>query len=421
MNIFSDGYQPVEIKGRKVQEVIEIGSAHSLEDSLELVFYLKGEGDIRTMAERLARDETTGSWVGKGSPTALFQKAMADIDKIYVYGKGEGVIFMRTPLFNTQKDNFLYQIMMLAVGGPVLEFVYYSSVAFLDFCLPEKVLKKFPGPGFGLEGIRKLLGIRNPGPIMGTIIKPCAGLTPEEVAEKCYQAARGGCQFIKDDEKMLGPEYCPEEKKIKLVSQALRKAYEETGHRCIYAPHLVARADRLLEKAKRFISWGATGLMLNIILGHNVEVLQMLRECPDINVPLYAHSGGRSGISTGPRRIDDTVWVKLVRLCGGDFFQHGVFGVQDVHVCSREKGLLKHLIWVMREEKTGIKDMIPVAAGGLSLEKIPENLREHYQEKFGYGVALLAGSHLLNDPAGPEQASRKIAELIDSFCQQPEA
>ena len=413
--LFEDGYEPTEIRGREVKEIVEIGSQYSEEESIELVFYIKCDGDIVETAKKLAMDETTGRWIGKGTPTRLFKKSVADIDKIFIYGKGEGILFMRTPLTNLSDADPLYQTLMLAVGGPVLEFVYYSKVSLLDIRLPEKILKRFPGPNFGIEGIRKLTKTTFPSPIIGTIVKPCSGLTPEEVAEKCYLAVKGGVRFIKDDEKMLGPSYCPEKKKIKLVSDALKKAYEETGNKCIYAPHLVSRADEIVDTAKRYVEWGATGLMLNVILGHNVEVLKILREEPGINVPLYAHSGGRSGISTGERRIDDTVWVKLVRLCGGDFFQHGVFGVKDTHVASLDESLLSHLVYVMREKTTGIKDTIPVAAGGLSLDKIELNLKKHYDKKFGYDVALLAGSNLLGDSEGPVKGAEKIKEKVDSF------
>ncbi|HOL66227.1 MAG TPA: RuBisCO large subunit C-terminal-like domain-containing protein, partial [bacterium] len=408
LELWEDGYLPEEIQGKPLKKLVRIGSRHSPEEAVELVFYLKCAGDVVEVASRLARDETTGGWVGRGHPTALFKKSMADLDRVYVYGKDEGIIVMRTPVSNMSGQDPLYQMMMLAVGGPVLEFVYYSAVAFLDFRLPGKLRKKFPGPAFGLEGVRKLVGSERPWPILGTIVKPCAGLTAREVAQKCYLAARGGCQFIKDDEKMLGPDYCEARKKIRLVAQALRKAYEETGNRCLYAPHLVARADRLLDTARRYLEWGATALMLNVILGHNVEVLKILRECREITVPLYAHSGGRSGLSTGPRRIDDTVWVKLVRLCGGDFFQHGVFGVEDVHVASRKENLLNHLVRVMREKVPGIRDTIPVAAGGLNLDRLELNLFRHCEKQYGYGVALLAGSHLLNDPDGPENGARRF-------------
>jgi 2,3-diketo-5-methylthiopentyl-1-phosphate enolase len=411
--IFPDNYLPKELRNKKVKDIVSIGSQYKKEESIEIVYYLKCDGDIREVAEKLAINETTGKWIGAGEPTPLFKKCIADVDKIYIFNRGEGIIFIRTPLINLSEENDpLYQILMLACGGPVLEFVYYSDVVLIDINLPEKILKKFPGPSFGINGIRKIIETPYPEPIVGTIIKPCAGLTEKEVAEKCYLAAKGGVKFIKDDEKMLGPSYCEVKKKIRYVSSALKKAYEETGNKCIYAAHLVERADKIKDTAKRYIDYGATGLMLNVVLGHNFEVLKILREDKEINVPLYAHSGGRSALSTGNRRIDDTFIVKLIRLCGGDFFQHGVFGVKDTHIASLDEELLNHLIFVMREDLNGIKDTVPVAAGGLRLDNLKLNLEKHYDKKFGYGVALLAGSYLLGHPEGPYQGAKEFLSSV---------
>lgn len=410
-------YIPKELRNKELKEIIEVGSQHSKDESIELVFYIKTDKDIVETSKKLAIDETTGKWIGNEKPSELFKKCVADVDKIFVYDRGEGIVFIRTPLINLSEEaDPLYQILMLAVGGPVLEFVYYSKVALLDINLPEKILKKFPGPLFGIDGIRKLTDTEFPFPVIGTIIKPCAGLTEKEVAEKCYLAVKGGVKFIKDDEKMLGPSYCLPEKKIKLVNQAIKKAYEETGNKCIYAPHLVERADKIKDTAKRYIEWGATGLMLNVVLGHNFEVLKILREDPDINVPLYAHSGGRSALSTGERRIEDRVIGKLIRLCGGDFFQHGVFGVSDTHIASLDENLLTELICVMREETGDVKDTIPVAAGGLRIENLELNLKKHFDKKYGYHVALLAGSYLLGHPEGPFKGALEFSERVKSIC-----
>ena len=157
--------------------------------------------------------------------------------------------------------------------------------------------------------------------------------------------------------------------------------------------------------------------MLNAVLGHNFEVLKILREDKEIQVPLYAHSGGRSCLSTGNRRIDDTVIVKFLRLCGADFFQHGVFGVKDTHIASLDETLLSHLVNVMREKIDGIKDTVPVSAGGLNISKIEENLKKHYDENSGYSVALLAGSSLLSDPEGVEKGAIKFKEKIEQTIQ----
>lgn len=409
-------YIPYELKGKELLEVIHLGSKFSKEESIELKFYIKTTGDLIKVAQDIARDETTGPWVGQGDPTPLFLRSQADVDRIERYGEKEGVIYVRTPLSNISEEaDPLYQFIMLAVGGPVLEFVYYQEVALLDFTFPESFIRRFHGPKFGINGVRELLGLKDGEPIVGTIMKPCAGLTPKEVAEKCYQSALGGVMFIKDDEKMLGPSYCPLEEKVKLVSQALKRAEEETGRKCLYAPHIVARVDKIKDVAKRAIECGATALMFNAVLGHNYEVLSILAEDEEINVPLYAHSGGRSGLSTGPRRIDDTVITKLLRYCGADFFQHGVFGMKEMHVASLDDGLLHNLVRVMREDIPGIKDMIPVSAGGLGVTNVGINLKEHKDERFGYGVALLAGSNILKHPDGPKAGAIAMHQAIQAY------
>ena len=309
-------YVPIEIRGREPLETIEMDSQHDPEQSVLFTYYIKTDADLVETSKKIAEEETTGRWIGNGTPTETFKRARADVCKVEKYGEGEGIIYVRSPLGNLDLESDLfYQLAMLSVGGPILEFVYYQSVAYLDFQLPPKALAKFPGPKFGIEGTRKLIGLEDGEPVMGTIIKPCAGLTPEEAAEKCYQAALGGAVLIKDDEKMMGPEYCPFEKKVRLVSEALRKAEAETGKKVIYAPHLTARPDKIKDMALRAIEYGATGVMFNAILANNLGTVEILAEDPDINVPIYVHSGGRSALSTGPRRIDDVVTAKLTRLC----------------------------------------------------------------------------------------------------------
>jgi len=410
-----EAYIPYELKGKELLEVITLGSKFSKEESIELKFYVKTTGNLVKVAQDIARDETTGPWVGQGEPTQLFIRSQADVDRIERYGEKEGVIYIRTPLSNISSETDpLYQFIMLAVGGPVLEFVYYQEVALLDFSFPRNFLERFPGPKFGINGVRKLLNLKDGEPIIGTIVKPCAGLTPREVAEKCYQSALGGVMFIKDDEKMLGPDYCPLEEKVKLVSQALKRAEEETGRKCLYAPHIVARADKIKDVAKRAIEWGATALMFNAVLGHTYEALSILAEDKEIDVPLYAHSGGRSGLSTGPRRIDDTVIAKLLRYSGADFFQHGVFGMKEMHVASLDDGLLHNLVRVMRED-VGVRDTIPVAAGGLGVTNAGINLKEHKDERFGYSVALLAGSNILKHPDGPKAGATAMHQAVQAY------
>ena len=407
-------YVPVEIRGREPIEVIELDSQHKPEDSILFIYYIKTDADLVETAKKIAEEETTGRWIGGGTPTEVFDLARADVCKIEKYADGEGVIYVRSPLGNMDmEEDFFYQIAMLSVGGPILEFVYYQRVAFLDFQLPEKALKKFPGPKFGAKGTRKIIGLDDNEPILGTIIKPCCGLTPEEAADKCYQAALGGAVLIKDDEKMMNPQYCPFEKKVRLVSEALRKAEAKTGKKVIYAPHLPARPDKMKEMAMKAIEYGATGVMFNAILANNLGTVEILASDPDINVPVYVHSGGRSALSTGPRRIDEVVIAKLTRLCGGDYFQIGVMGQFNVHVASVTPSMLIKLDEVFKESMNGIKDTVPVTAGGLGVANLGKNI-----EAFGPDVALLAGSNMLDHPSGPTAGAIAMNQAMEAYKQE---
>jgi len=407
-------YVPVEIRGREPLETIELDSQHDPEDAILFIYYIKTQADLVETAKKIAEEETTGRWIGGGTPTQTYSSARADVCRIDKYGDGEGVIHVRSPLGNLDAGSDLfYQIAMLSVGGPILEFVYYQNVAFLDFQLPESALAMFPGPKFGIRGTREFIGLDEHKPVMGTIVKPCCGLTPEEVAEKCYQAALGGAVLIKDDEKMMGPQYCPFEKKVRLVSEALRKAEAQTGMKVIYAPHLTARPDRIKDMAMKAIEYGATGVMFNAVLANNLGTVEILAEDPEINVPVYVHSGGRSALSTGPRRIDDVVTAKLTRLCGGDYFQIGVMGQRNVHVASLDPGLLLRLNEVFKEPIAGIRDTVPVTAGGLGAANVGKNIAA-----FGYDIAPLAGSNVLDHPMGPKAGAIAMNQAVEAYKQE---
>ena len=405
-------YRGYELIGREPIDVIELDSHHDPEKSLSLVYYVKTRGDLIKVAREMARDETTGNWIGEEKPTQLFLNSQADIYKIERFGPSEGVIYVRSPISNLNLDSdLLYEIMMLTIGGPVLEFVYYDQIAFLDFDPPDTVLERFSGPRFGIKGTRELLDIPDDELIIGTIIKPCAGLSPEEVAEKCYQAALGGTRFIKDDEKMLGPAYCPLEKKVKLIVRKLRQVFEQTGRKTIYAPHLVAGPDKIKDTAKRLAEWGASALMFNPLVA-GWEVMNSLAADPDIDVPLYAHSGSRSGWSTGPRRVDDVVLAKLVRLAGGDYFQIGVMGQLDVHVASRTPELLVKLHKLLSQPWRYLKDTASVVAGGLNAINLADNI-----DAFGYNFIGLAGSSILKHPMGIKAGVRAMYQAAEAARQ----
>jgi len=412
-------YAPCEIRGRTPIDVKDWPPGHDPAECFRFRYYVRTDGDVEQVTGRIALEETTGRWIGRfASETPTYRAARAEAVRMERYGPGEAVIDVLSPLSNVdpEADPF-YQLQMLSVGGPILEFVFYNRVAFLDFDLPESFMRLFPGPRFGARRVRETVGLADGAPLLGTIVKPCCGLGPDEVAYRIAEAVRGGAVLIKDDEKMMNPAYCPLERKVRAVRRALDRVEGETGRRAVYCPHLPYRSDRLRDAALRAIEWGATGVMFNAVLAHSLGALQILASDPDVDVPLYAHCGGLAALTTGPRRIDARVIARLARLCGADFFQIGVFGVSDCHVNSLDDSLLHMLADTFREPWGDLNDTVPVAAGGLSVRSVGRNLRELHDERLGHAVALLAGSNLLDHPDGPAAGARAMGQAVDAFLQ----
>ncbi len=419
-------YLPIEVRGREPIDVKTYPTTIAPSEGIDLTYYVKTDGDLEAITRKIAEEETTGRWIGGGTPTELFKTARAEPTRIAFYNDHDGIISIRAPLGNLDMDEAdpFYQLQMISVGGPILEFVYYTEVAFLDFQLPSALQKRFPGPKWGIHRSREYVDLAADQPLLGTIMKPCSGLSVEEVANKAAQAALGGCVLMKDDEKMLNPTYCPLEPKVRAVSKALTRVQEQTGRKTIYCPQLPVRSDRLLETAKHAVDWGATGLMFNIIMGNNPAALAILAECRDLDVPLYAHCGGLAALTTGPRRIDARVIAKLVRLCGADYFQIGVMAQSDCHVNSLDPSLLRMLAGTFWDEMATtdetpapMSDTVPVTAGGLGAKNLGPNMAAFQHPKWGFAFAPLAGSNILDHPDGPEAGARAMWQAAQAYEQ----
>jgi ribulose 1,5-bisphosphate carboxylase large subunit-like protein len=373
-------------------------------------YYLESQGDLKKAAAAIASEETTGGWVGAGEPTETFKKAQGQVFELKDLGPGKALATIAYPTHNLTIDQYMLPMMWLFMtGGPLFERMFVDTVRFMDFDLPDEMLQLFPGPKFGIDGCRKWLGLPDDELIIATIVKPCAGLTAPEVAERCRDAALGGIDFIKDDEKMANPAYCPLGEKVRLVAEGLRQAHEETGRKVIYCPHMSTRPDKIVADALLAIENGATGLMLNCF-ATGFLAIQMLAENPDVNVPIYVHSGGRSAWSRYPNfGIDLKVVFRLVRLLGGDFLRaHMVNGYLTAGTVEESK----ELVSLMRAPMGAIRDMVPALSGGLNADNLVDNL-----EAFGFGILPMAGGAVIDHPMGTKAGVLALRQAAESFKQ----
>ena len=382
--------------------------SNDLSNHFLATYYVESQQDLRHVAQTIADIESTGPWLGTGEPTELYLQCRAQIGEIREEAPGKGEVDILFPTINLNLEEAAFPGLWLTmIGGGTHALLAYEKSRLLDFQLPPDVLKYFPGPRFGPDGTREWLGAEPDELLIGTIVKPTAGLTPAEVADICYQAALGGVRFIKDDEKMLNTGYCPLQERVRVVSEALKRAEDEPGQRVLYAPHITTTPERLVENAHIALETGAPALMVNFFAS-GFNSLETLRKSVEPGVPIYAHCGGKEALGRAPGQgVDPSVIARFVRLLGGDYFRVSTLGG---YLVGSQADEVQALAKVMSEPMDGIKPMMPAVSGGLNPKTLGPNL-----EVFGTDALMLAGTGITLHPMGVSAGTTALHQAAEAF------
>ncbi len=195
-----------------------------------------------------------------------------------------------------------------------------QGIKVLDIDLPDLADEAFPGPAFGVPGLRSLHGAPDrplERPLIASALKPM-GLSAGELAGMAYEMARGGVDIIKDDHGLSNQAFSPFEERVQRCCEAVRKANAETGGKTAYYPNITAPAHQLIGRASFAELAGAGGLLFAPGLA-GWDTVNWLR-AEGITLPTMAHPTfqgtyvlhGNIGLSHAVQ------YGKLARLCGAD-------------------------------------------------------------------------------------------------------
>jgi 2,3-diketo-5-methylthiopentyl-1-phosphate enolase len=352
--------------------------------------------------QRLVLEGSTGTWMRVHEETPEVRDALSG--RLVGYyevpaeaGTKKAVIQIAYPTAAWDR-NPNFPMMMLGPAGNC--FIFSTAFRLLDVAFPAPVARMFPGPKFGIEGVRELLGVPER-PLVLHIIKPKMGMTPEETAEQCYRTALGGVDLIKDDE-MAGDVFnCGFEARLEAVTKKLEQAYRETGHRALYFVSVTDDVERLQEKARRAVRAGAQGLLLTYSAGFSA--LKMLAADPEVKVPVLLHVSHM--VSLLPS-ISFTALAKFGRLAGADMMLVPTTW-SSYQVASLEEGL--RTAYALQQDLHGLRRTWPLPGGGIHPGLVPLIVSE-----YGPDVVLLAGGGLLGHPKGGTEGARAFRQAVDA-------
>jgi ribulose-bisphosphate carboxylase large chain len=328
------------------------------------------ESESRARAEALAVEQSVEMPLAAIGDEAVLRDVVASVESIRPLAGEFEVVLGIAPSTTGREAS---QLMNMLFGNCSLQ----PEVQLIDVRMPDGYEESFPGPRYGIEGIRTVTGVRGR-PLTCTALKP-QGSSVEFLAHLARTFALAGIDVVKDDHGIANQPAHPFEKRVVAVQKAIGEANRETGGNTIYAPTFSGGGLALREQARVANEHGVKMALVAPMLVGIPAFVEMQVESA---VPLIAHPA-----FAGAARIAPPVLLgKLFRLFGADatiFPNHGGrFGY------SRETCVA--IARAAREPWRGVRPALPVPAGGMTVDRVDEMVAT-----YGRDTMLLIGGGLL--------------------------
>lgn len=302
--------------------------------------------------------------------------------------------------------------LVTTVSGNLYELGQFSGLKLLDVEIPHPFAEAYPGPQFGVEGTRKLTNVVDR-PLIGTIIKPSVGLTPENTAALVKTLCAAGLDFIKDDELQTNSPHSPLAARVSAVMQVVNDHAQRTGKQVMIAFNITGDIDDILRGHDLVQAHGGTCVMINALAVGIAGVAHLRKHSA---LPIHAHRAGWGALSRHPLLgMSYIAFQKFLRLAGADHLHvnglRNKFCESDESVIASAKSCLTPLLggytampvfssgqWAGQAPDTfaalGSVDLLYLAGGGIMAH--PDGIAAGVDSLREAWAAALAGIPLAN-------------------------
>ena len=380
-------------------------------ERLFATYFIETPLAVEKAAASLAGEQSSGTFVAvPGETEELKQRFTARVERITPLeivsepslpgGRHARGKFQRAEIVvSWPVENFGFNLPALVstIQGNLYELSQFSGLKLMDVELPASFAKHFRGPKFGIVGCRKLTNVEGR-PLIGTIIKPSIGLTPQQTAELVKVLAEAGIDFIKDDELMADPPHSPFDERVDAIMRVINAHADRTGKKVMYAFNVSDELDAMQRHYEKIISSGGTCAMISL----NSVGLAGAKKICDLGVlAIHGHRNGWGALNRHPLLgIEFPAYQKLWRLAGVDQLHvNGIankFWENDDSVVRSIESCLRPLL--------GGMSVLPVVSSGQWGGQAPETFRRTQTVDLLY----MAGGGIMAHPNGPAAGVRSL-------------
>lgn len=348
-------------------------------------------------AEVLAGEQSSGTFVAVPGETAeLKERFAARVESVEVVNTvsqpsipsdkaTSGTYTQAIVKVSWSVENFGYNLPVLisTLQGNLYELRQFTGLKLMDIDLPDGYIKHYRGPKFGIEGCRQLTNVEDR-PLIGTIIKPSIGLTPQQTADIVQTLGEAGIDFVKDDELLSSSANSPFEERVKVIMQVINKLADKTGKKIMYAFNLSGEVDEMQKRYETIVNNGGTCAMISL---NSVGISGAKKICDIGELAIHGHRNGWGMMARHPLLgIDFPAYQKLWRLAGVDqihvngiankFWESDDSVVQSIEACLKPLGETQTVLPVVSSgqwggqafetwRRTKTIDLLYMAGGGI--------------------------------------------------------
>lgn len=366
-------------------------------------YLIHGKHDFHKKAQSIAVGLTVGTWtelpdVQKKRMSSHLGKVIEVIEWEPVSdGQPRALCKIGYPVRNVTPD--IAAILTTVFGKLSMD----GSIKCIDLELPESFITCFPGPQFGIQGIRNQLGVTER-PLLMSIFKQCIGMSLTELEEAYQQQIAGGVDLVKDDEIFFRDDDAPVFERVRRFAELNRQKEEQTGQKTLYAVNLTGPVTEMVDQAKRLVEAGATCLLLNVI-PYGFDILHRLAHDPEISVPIMAHPSFAGAIYASPLYglSAPLLLGKLMRWAGADIVLYPSPYGSVAMPAEDALGVANHL----RQKNPLHHASFPAPSAGIHPGLVPVLLRD-----FGLDIVVNAGGGIHGHPNGSTAGGKAFLDAI---------
>lgn len=372
---------------------------------------------LEKAAEVIAGEQSCGTFVSLPGETAdLKDRARARVVRIdpledvdepslpntFARRKGvsgpyhRGVVEVSFPIHNVGPN---LPNLYATIAGNLFELGELTGLRVLDLELPDDYAAQFPGPAFGVEGTRDVTKIHDR-PLVGTIIKPSIGLSPEETADLVDTLCEADIDFIKDDELIGDPPYAPLEARVRAVMKVINRHADRMGRKVMFAVNISDDVDAMRRHHDLVVREGGSCVMASVNWTGPAAITTLRRHA---TVPIHGHRNGFGMLNREPSLgMDYKVYQKLWRLAGVDQLHvnglRSKFWEPDDSVIASARACLAPF--------AGTRPLMPVFSSGQTASQPPDT----YEALRSTDLIYLAGGGIIGHPSGPKAGVQSLRE-----------